>query len=1180
MSKHELFAITGKIVSAIIFILAAIVLCGWVFGYEELINLGVSVYAMQANTSFCLMMIALALILPSSLIGACLGGIPSIAAGVLTLSEYLFDIDLWLDQQLIHTAILEHMNHPGRMGANTALAITCMGVALLVNRLQRKNELTWYIAALSVFAASIGAMAFFGHILNIGFASGWTDSSHMFFTTSVCIVAVSFSLTTTILQDIKVLPHKRIWLAALAISVVGFSVTILVWSWILSNQRDLIRFEIQSDSKVRAQLVQKTIDSSVDIIRSVERFFAASEEVTREEFRTYVNPLLLRNESLTAIDWSPRISQLDRSTIEALIGDTIKELASLKELDSQLKFAPRKQSDVYFPVVFTEPFEANRIAMGFDPYSDLPRKIAMERAKQEGQPIATSSLRLFRLKNPTSSEHDFLVFVPVYHEHEQNFSKKDIRGFLVGVFQFDNVIKVSLNSLPALGLDLSVEEDSELEKPLSITHNLPRSLLALQHGEFITLPGKRLRLLFTPTASYLKHLNTRVPTLVLILGSLITLFLSWYVIGIHTQHSRVQALVEELEYSKQLVERVTESSISMLYVYDLQFREFLFQSKPLNEFLGYRKKILTLMDTETLSNLIHGNDKKALLKRRRQYKTLTDKQFIDFELQVKSEEGDWHSVAIRERIFKRDIFGRPTQIMGSAEDVTLRKQAERALIAATESKSQFLANMSHEIRTPLTAIIGYAESLLVDDISKEERSQLLNIVLRNSKHLLGIISDILDLSKIEAGKVEVETISVPLFELLNDVKALMSHRAEDRALYLKFEYDLPIPRKITTDPTRLKQILINLIGNAVKFTKNGGVIVRVVYDQSANQLKFSVADTGIGLTDEQRSRLFQAFSQADTSTTRKFGGTGLGLVISYQLAIRLGGSMYVESIPDIGSTFTFTINPGKILQSDLEQEVPQLSPNVEEKPTVISIPQLQGKVLLVEDGTDNQRFISYIISKTGLSVEIATNGIEAVRKATQETYDLILMDMQMPVMDGYSATKELRQRGYKGRIVALTANIMVHAIERCIQAGCDGYLGKPFERHQIYSVLSNAFSKKIRTSPAETQIIEPIFPLIEDEDPEFVELIKLFVDRLPERIKMLEDLVSQTDWNTVQTESHKLKGAAFPFPELGKVAGALEQAAKEHDRGLIVTHLEALKGIESRIRLGVAKLSTVRMNRV
>ena len=410
------------------------------------------------------------------------------------------------------------------------------------------------------------------------------------------------------------------------------------------------------------------------------------------------------------------------------------------------------------------------------------------------------------------------------------------------------------------------------------------------------------------------------------------------------------------------------------------------------------------------------------------------------------------------------------------------EQARIAAEAATKSKSEFLANMSHETRTPMTAILGFTDVLLGEDgldSGPPERVQALETIRRNGQCLLRLINDILDLSKIESGKLEVERTTCSPAQVLADVGSLMRAPAQAKNLPLEIEYAGAIPEQIQSDPTRLREVLINLVGNAIKFTETGGVRVAARLAQSPGEpprLQFDVSDTGIGMTPEQLAKLFQPFTQADTSTSRKYGGTGLGLTISKRLAEVLGGDISVTSSPGKGSTFSVTIDPGPLEGVQMLESAQECALPAEHLAGPVSAAaevKLDCRLLLAEDGPDNQRLITFLLKKAGAEVTVAENGQIAHDEALAareagNLFDVILMDMQMPVMDGYTATARLRQAGYDDPIIALTAHAMEGDEEKCRQAGCDDYLSKPIQRDTLLEVVARHSQKPTHSALGET----------------------------------------------------------------------------------------------------------------
>ena len=497
--------------------------------------------------------------------------------------------------------------------------------------------------------------------------------------------------------------------------------------------------------------------------------------------------------------------------------------------------------------------------------------------------------------------------------------------------------------------------------------------------------------------------------------------------------------------------------------------------------------------------------------------------------------------------FARDI----TERVSAAE--ALRKDRDEAA-AANRAKSTFLAHMSHEIRTPLNGILGYADLLLRkgEQLPRDERREHLETIRHSGTHLLELINDVLDLSKIEADQLEVDRILCSPHETIAQVVSVLRVRAQEKGLELDCRWEGKVPEFIVTDPHRMRQLLMNLVGNAIKFTSVGHVNItaRLVPTDERYLLEIQVSDTGPGIAADSQQKIFEPFVQADNSVTREFGGTGLGLAICRRIVQMLGGTLTLESEPGRGSVFTFTLDPGRLegvrlLDGPAAEIIRPITP------TSIETVQLGGsRVLVVDDGVANRRLLEIVLRDAGAQVVTAENGQVAVDMALAardagEPFDVILMDMQMPVLDGYSATRKLRELDFTAPIFALTAHAMKGDEALCQEHGCTGYLTKPIDTENLIATVASALTPRSRTvAPSKKPAL--IQGRVAHSDA-MEEVLHLFHEELLGRVDELSTAIAEGDFTTVARTAHWLKGSAgsMGYDRFTAPAATLEKTAHE-----------------------------------
>lgn len=861
--------------------------------------------------------------------------------------------------------------------------------------------------------------------------------------------------------------------------IFGLSTFLTLAGWAISNRyvqhRAIDRFTYRSD-EIRVAIQRRMLEYE-QVIRGGIGLFNATDDVNRDQWRNYV-------ESLKLSELYPGIQGLGFSKVirPAELGSHIAAIRAEGFYNYEVK--PPGVREEYTSIIFLEPFLGRNLrAFGYDMFSEPVRRAAMENARDTGRATVSGIVELVQ-ENGQDVQRGFLMYSPVYRKDFPVRTAEERRNALIGYVYSPFRIKDLMNGIVGnrhAGMEFDIFDGDLVENRqlFSSAEELysPSRPVSFQEVGQVEIAGRKWLIRTWTEKGILSPLESAPPFLIAACGLFINLLLFAMIKSISSQQRNTRKLAHEiareLEDERERFALIVEASPDGVWDWNLT-TDAVYFSPSWKNMLGYDDHELP-NSVATWLNLIHVADRK-------QAADFLDSQVRgtsqsrEFELRLVHRDGSHRWILSRCAVL-RDANGIPYRMLGTNTDITERKFAELGLIqakdaaqAAAKAKAAFLATMSHEIRTPMNGVIGVTKLLLEFPLKAKER-EYVETIRFSAESLLTVINDVLDFSKIDSGKLDLEKSEFDLKCEIDGIFKTFRVAATSKSLDLVAE-NAGLTRKIKGDNFRLRQILNNLIGNAIKFTDSGLVKFssKVTEETDSHiKIKFSVMDSGIGLSQEAIQRIFMEFSQADSTMSRRYGGSGLGLTISKRLIELMGGEIHVSSQMGIGSTFWFELP----FEKGAEIKSEPLSASIAALPAG-SKPSFEGlRVLVAEDNRVNQLVISAILQKFGCQVEMAANGVEALWALNNSQVDLILMDCQMPEMDGFEATTAIRMNAAAHiagiPIIALTANAIKGDREVCLHAGMNGYVSKPVDENELRTEMTRLAGGHAPLSPAENE---------------------------------------------------------------------------------------------------------------
>lgn len=943
---------------------------------------------------------------------------------------------------------------------------------------------------------------------------------------------------------------KSNYFAALCFLIFTSLATVTAWQIatksIHKNAQEKFDFkvnEIQEHIEQRIQLYEHVLRGGLGV-------FNASEYVSADEWQRYVNGLEIEATQLgiSSFGFIRRVPAIQLSKYKK----GLEARGFRSDADSQKK--DRKE---YFFIDYLESKDKQgKQRIGLDVLSEANFAQAVERV------LSTGDMALSDVNNDNDhSAEMFSLFLPVYRKQRT----KELTGFVFLSFSIADVMQ-GLQEAAVKELNYEIYEVEKAQRKLIYQLVADEEITSsfFEKESTIYLAGKVWSLHFVTTDEFISAYDKSQPLVVALSGGIIN-FLVFYILLMLAKRKeevelRAAKITEQLRESRERFSLAVEASHKGIWDWNIKSGE-VYYSPRWKSMLGYSESEVG-NDTNQWRAVMHPEDQSRVQRALEDYFKEKTK---DFEVEYRSLHKDGNYRWIRSKgIALRDNKGEPFRLAGTSQDITEEKETKRLLvenvkraISNTEAKANFYATMSHEIRTPLNGVVGMISLLQNTSLSLEQK-EYLDIIVQSSKHLQAIVNDILDISKIEANKLQLEVVNVNLNEMINGLYKSVAPAAAEKKLNFNYRLIDCDGLQFLGDMVRVRQILLNLVQNAIKFTDSGSVEVRIqkiIFKNGKDGLRFEVQDTGIGINEEAKKFIFEPFTQADNSITRKHGGTGLGLSICKSLVNMMGGSIGFESKQGKGTKFHFEI---PIALSSADSFSRSKSKNLSSYK-----PKKSLRILVAEDQTTNQKVIHRTLNFFGHSVQVVENGLKVLDILKSETFDVILMDCHMPELDGFSTSESIRSLNspYKNiPIIALTADVLEKTKKKCKKVGMNGFVRKPVSAEELFQEIEKIFQTNAAAPLAvrkkdysawydflDQDALEKLNALNQSSEDDFVqELIDDFLSRTPEKINLIRGAVFAKDFRIVFSQAHSIKSVAAALGARGVTTAAskLESGAR------------------------------------